>query len=180
MKKYAYPWLISVTVSTLLVIFFAVTWRVEIDRETFLNPVVIRDMLYVALALALLIMALFVWFIIRKGTVGNTPPRQLFSAIGGSFVMAFALAMLIQHVILITLTWLLPGEVSTYTAPYRYTSGSSRSCSGAYVEEPELQKEIRICYPFGYYPSDNRITIIKRSNALGIVVLYAQTSTVDD
>ncbi len=180
MKKYSYPWLISVTVSTLLMIFFAVAWSVEIDRETFLNPVVIRGMLYAALALALLIMALFIWLSIRKGVVSNMPPRQLFNAIVGSFVVTFALAMLIQHVILITLTWLQPGEVSTYTAPYQYASGGSRNCSGAYVEEPELQKEIRICYPFGYYPGDNRITIIKRSNALGIVILYAQTSTVDD
>ncbi|HHG8773756.1 TPA: hypothetical protein ACPYU1_003164 [Raoultella planticola] len=180
MKKYAYPWLISVTVSALLVIFLAVTWRVEIDRETFLKQGVVHDMLFIALALALLITALFVWFIIRRGAAGNTSPRQLFSATGGSFVMAFALTMLIQHVILTTLTWLLPGEVSTYTAPYRYASGGSRSCSGAYVEDVGLQKEIRICYPFGNYPDDKRITVTKRSNALGIVILDAHTSTAAD
>ncbi|WP_434586045.1 hypothetical protein ACMYSP_06445 [Klebsiella sp. R390] len=180
MKKYSYPWLISVTVVTLLVIFFSVTWRVEIDRVTFLYPAMIRDMLYVALGLALLGSALFIWFIIRKGDTRNTSPRQWLTVAGGSVLLAFGLAMLIQHVILTTLTWLLPGEESTYTVPYQYTSGGSRSCSGAYVEDPQLQKEIRICYPFGYYPDDNRITVIKRSNALGIVILYAQTSTLDE
>lgn len=177
MKKYSYPWLISVTIATLLVIFFSVAWRVEIDRVTFLYPAMIHDMLYVALGLALLSSALLIWFIIRKGNTRNTSPRQWLTVVGGSVVMAFALAMLIQHVILTTLTWLLPGEESTYTVPYTYTSGGSRSCSGAWLEDAELQKEIHICYPFGNYPYDQQITVVKRSNALGIVILYAQTST---
>lgn len=110
MKKYSYPWLISVTVVTLLVIFFSVTWRVEIDRVTFLYPAMIRDMLYVALGLALLGSALFIWFIIRKGDTRNTSPRQWLTVAGGSVLLAFGLAMLIQHVILTTLTGCCPAR----------------------------------------------------------------------
>ena len=48
---------------------------------------------------------------------------------------------------LTTLTYFLPGETSSYVAPYRYTSGSSKSCSGAEVNDPDLHENIRICYP---------------------------------
>ena len=74
-----------------------------------------------------------------------------------------------------TLTWLLPGVESTYTAPYRYSSGGSRSCSGASVYDRDLDEEIRICEPSGNLYSGRTLRVIKRTNALGMVVIDATT-----
>ena len=73
----------------------------------------------------------------------------------------------------------LPGETSSYVAPYRYTSGSSKSCSGAEVDDPDLHENIRICYPYGNYEYDNIIYVEKKINILGAVVTYAQTARDD-
>ena len=78
-----------------------------------------------------------------------------------------------------TLTYFLPGETSSYVAPYRYTSGSSKSCSGAEVDDPDLHENIRICYPYGNYEYDNIIYVEKKINTLGAVVTYAQTARDD-
>lgn len=73
----------------------------------------------------------------------------------------------------------LHGETSSYVAPYRYTSGSSKSCSGAEVDDPDLHENIRICYPYGNYEYDNIIYVEKKINILGAVVTYAQTARDD-
>lgn len=80
---------------------------------------------------------------------------------------------------LTTLTYFLPGETSSYVAPYRYTSGSSKSCSGAEVDDHDLHENIRICYPYGNYEYDNIIYVEKKINILGAVVTYAQTARDD-
>lgn len=80
---------------------------------------------------------------------------------------------------LTTLTYFLPGETSSYVALYRYTSGSSKSCSGAEVDDPDLHENIRICYPYGNYEYDNIIYVEKKINTLGAVVTYAQTARDD-
>ena len=71
----------------------------------------------------------------------------------------------------------LPGEDSFYSAPYEYSRGSSKSCSGAFVDDPDLQKTIFICYPYGDYQDGNVIYVKKRVNALGAVVTYAYATS---
>ncbi|WP_225391466.1 hypothetical protein, partial [Escherichia coli] len=53
----------------------------------------------------------------------------------------------------------------------------SKSCSGAFVDDPDLQKTIFICYPYGDYQDGNVIYVKKRVNALGAVVTYAYATS---
>lgn len=48
---------------------------------------------------------------------------------------------MILFTLLVTLIYFLPGEDSFYSAPYEYSRGSSKSCSGAFVDDPDLQKQ---------------------------------------
>lgn len=66
-------------------------------------------------------------------------------------------------------------DYSARSKPYRYESSTRHTCSGAEVYEPELKKEIRICNPQGNVYSDTTLYVEKRSNATGIVVLWAIT-----
>lgn len=43
--------------------------------------------------------------------------------------------------VIFTAAWLLNGEYSAWSQPYRYESGSRNSCSGAEVYEPELKRD---------------------------------------
>lgn len=79
------------------------------------------------------------------------------------------------YFVLSTLAWALPGDESSYSAPYTYSPGSRHSCSGANVYDPALEKKIRVCYPAGNY-YDNRIIVVqKRTNALGTVITGGRT-----
>lgn len=44
---------------------------------------------------------------------------------------------------------------------------------------PICIKNILICYPYGNYEYDNIIYVEKKTNALGVVVTYAQTARDD-
>ncbi|MFA8040887.1 hypothetical protein ACEOA1_10960, partial [Escherichia coli] len=68
-------------------------------------------------------------------------------------------------------------RIQVYSRTQR--AGSSRSCSGAFVDDPDLHKNILICYPYGNYEYDNIIYVEKKTNALGVVVTYAQTARDD-
>ena len=89
----------------------------------------------------------------------------------GFFICSLPVAMFVVF----TTAWLLEGDYSAWSKPYRYESSTRHTCSGAEVYEPELKKEIRICNPQGNVYSDTTLYVEKRSNALGIVVLWAIT-----
>lgn len=94
-------------------------------------------------------------------------PHTYFS---GSVMVLFSV------ITVMAITWFIPGVPSSYTAPYTYSTGSSKSCSGADVDDPDLGTNIRICYPEGNYEYNNTIYVEKRSNLLGAVVTYARTT----
>lgn len=78
---------------------------------------------------------------------------------------------------LVTLIYFLPGEESLYSAPYEYAPGGSKSCPGADVNDPDLQKNIRICHPYGDYVDGDVIYVKKRLNVLGAVVTCAYATS---
>ncbi|HAH7731248.1 TPA: hypothetical protein HID98_004359 [Escherichia coli] len=174
MKKDSYPYLICMTVSGLIFIFLFFWWRADIYRVTFLNQSISHYYILFSMGIAFLL-SLF-W--VKKGIVKQRGWKSL-----SAYLKVYAGMCIFAGFFLIiplkTLTYFLPGETSSYVAPYRYTSGSSKSCSGAEVDDPELHENIRICYPYGNYEYDNIIYVEKKINILGAVVTYAQTARDD-
>ncbi|WP_368536938.1 hypothetical protein [Enterobacter hormaechei] len=167
MKKDSYPYLISVTVFFLGAVFLLIWWKVTIYRETFLNPVTSRYVILGSLAVSFFISI----FMVSKGVVKDgkiSAYLKLFCGVSILMVMFSVVAVM-------TITYFLPGVYSSYTASYTYASGSSKSCSGADVDDPELETNIRICYPDGNYEYNDDVYVEKRSNILGAVVTHAVT-----
>ncbi|EAS0547010.1 hypothetical protein CQT46_11625 [Salmonella enterica] len=171
MKNYSYLYLFSVTALALGGVFLFFWWRADIDRATFLDPLTFRYIVLGSMGGAFIISL----FLVSKGIIKDGRIDNYLKLFAGVSILVFALVLMP----LITIVYFLPGEPSSYTAPYVYVSGGSRSCSGAEVYDPDLQKNIRICYPYGDYENGNIIYIEKRSNILGAVVTYAMTSRQD-
>ena len=174
MKKDSYPYLICMTVSGLIFIFLFFWWRADIYRVTFLNQSISHYYILFSMGIAFLL-SLF-W--VKKGIVKQRGWKSL-SAYLKVYAGMCIFAGFFLIIPLTTLTYFLPGETSSYVAPYRYTSGSSKSCSGAEVDDPDLHENIRICSPYGNYEYDNIIYVEKKINILGAVVTYAQTARDD-
>ncbi|EPE1552316.1 hypothetical protein [Escherichia coli] len=174
MKKDSYPYLICMTVSGLIFILLFFWWRADIYRVTFLNQSISHYYILFSMGIAFLL-SLF-W--VKKGIVKQRGWKSL-SAYLKVYAGMCIFAGFFLIIPLTTLTYFLPGETSSYVAPYRYTSGSSKSCSGAEVDDPDLHENIRICYPYGNYEYDNIIYVEKKINILGAVVTYAQTARDD-
>ncbi|MBB7378724.1 hypothetical protein [Escherichia coli] len=174
MKKDSYPYLICMTVSGLIFIFLFFWWRADIYRVTFLNQSISHYYILFSMGIAFLL-SLF-W--VKKGIVKQRGWKSL-SAYLKVYAGMCIFAGFFLIIPLTTLTYFLPGETSSYVALYRYTSGSSKSCSGAEVDDPDLHENIRICYPYGNYEYDNIIYVEKKINILGAVVTYAQTARDD-
>lgn len=168
MKKYSYPFLFSATIAFLGLVYGVMWWHREVYRITFLSVSTTRYMIVAAMILALFISI----YAIGRGAVKSNKHIDYLKFYGGAcIVLFFVFAMA-----LITMTYLLPGPVVTYTAAYSYAEGSRKSCAGADVDDPDLGTNIRICHPAGNYAFDNEIFVEKRNNALGSVVMYAMTS----
>ncbi|EET0912060.1 hypothetical protein AAY12_003800, partial [Escherichia coli] len=159
MKKDSYPYLICMTVLGLIFIFLFFWWRADIYRVTFLNQSISHYYILFSMGIAFLL-SLF-W--VKKGIVKQSGWKSL-SAYLKVYAGMCIFAGFFLIIPLTTLTYFLPGETSSYVAPYRYTSGSSKSCSGAEVDDPDLHENIRICYPYGNYEYDNIIYVEKKIN----------------
>lgn len=167
MKKKAYPYLIPAIVGAAALLCGVIVWRAEIYRVTFLNT---RGALCVVIGTGLLTIFLMS-IVFAKGNLKGKPISDYLKACLGAVLLSYPVAVFI----VITAAWMLDGEQSAWSEPYRYSSGGRHSCEGAVVNEPELKNEIRVCQPLGNYSSDNILYVEKRSNALGIVVLWAIT-----
>ena len=130
----------------------------------------IRGEQYLACGALLLALVPMVYFI-RKGRLKGKRLADAVKIYLGFFICSLPVAMFVVF----TTAWLLEGDYSAWSKPYRYESSTRHTCSGAEVYEPELKKEIRICNPQGNVYSDTTLYVEKRSNALGIVVLWAIT-----
>ncbi|EMW0511067.1 hypothetical protein ACVD54_004879 [Enterobacter mori] len=167
MKKDSYAFLIPLIVGGLALIFGFVVWSIQIYRVTFLTVLGEQVLAVGALLLPLVVMAMF---IAKRAFKGKTVVDVVKIYLG---LIIFSLPVVIFFIV--TAAWLLGGEYSAWSQPYRYESGGRKSCSGAKVYEPELKREIRICYPQGNYFIDSTLYVEKRSNSLGMVVLWAIT-----
>lgn len=167
MKKDSYAFLIPLIVGGLALIFGFVVWSIKIYRVTFLTVLGEQVLAVGALLLPLVVMAMF---IVKRAFKGKTVVDVVKIYLG---LIIFSLPVVIF--VIVTAAWLLGGEYSAWSQPYRYESGSRKSCSGAKVYEQELKREIRICYPQGNYFIDSTLYVEKRSNSLGMVVLWAIT-----
>lgn len=121
MKKDSYPYLICMTVSGLIFIFLFFWWRADIYRVTFLNQSISHYYILFSMGIAFLL-SLF-W--VKKGIVKQSGWKSL-SAYLKVYAGMCIFAGFFLIIPLTTLTYFLPGETSSYVAPYRYTSGSSK------------------------------------------------------
>lgn len=168
MGKASYPKLFAITLAALACIFIFFFWRYEIEPETFLNSSTIRFMIVFSLLFAVVLsFAQIKW---GKGPKLHTLKDYLKLYAGMILVLA-----MFCYVLLTTLTWLLPGQLSTYSSLYEYSSSGRHSCSGASLYDPDLDTKIKVCHPNGNLFGDKTILITKRTNQLGMVVTHAVT-----
>lgn len=119
-------------------------WRNEIDRNTFLTQPVLD-----ALWCAVLPLGLALFFIIKKwgkGEAVNGIMNNIKLFAGSVLLMAF-----FSYMLLTTVIWLLPGTLSKYTAYSEFSGGGRHDCSGVEVNDPDLQRRIKVCEPVGNY-----------------------------
>lgn len=167
MKTYSYPFLFTVTIAFLALVFVFVLWDKDINSKTFLSDTTVRYLIYTTMTISFPASLL----LICKGAVKN---GKLF----GYLKIYAGISLMIVIFILpgiITLTYFLPGKYSSYETQYEYASRSRKSCSGAHVDDPDLGRNIRICRPEGDYEYNDEIYVEKRSNILGAVVTHAVT-----
>lgn len=173
MKNYSYPYLISITIGTLGIIFVVLTWKYEIEKVTFVYSQIQTYIVYTSLALSV---AIFLFFMKAVRAKIKTK-REFLKIYAGLFIGPFLLCFLTLYFITTTLIFILPGKYEHYTTRYQYSEKSGRgSCSGAQLNDP-VYGEIKVCHPAGAYHYDSKIYIEKRINALGFVVTYARTSS---
>lgn len=168
MKTYSCPKLLLATVCGLGCIFACFAWRATVDESTFLA----RKTLYTLAAMTFIVgSALF--FSIKKW--GKGPPfygiKNNLKVFAGSLLMA----IFFSYILVITVVWLIPGTITTYSAPYVFSGSGRHSCSGADVDDPDLNRRIKVCEPVGNYFGRGTMVVTKRSNALGMTVIYAAT-----
>ncbi|EAA6373999.1 hypothetical protein MA689_001100 [Salmonella enterica] len=171
MKNYSYPYLLCMTTVGLGIIFLLHWWRVDIYRVTFLYQRVSDYYILGSMGVAFFLSL----YLVSKGIVKPGGWKKL-SAYLKVYAGACVLTGFFLIIVITTLAYFLPGRTSSYVASYKYAPGSSKSCSGADVDDPDLKTNIKICYPAGNYRDDNIIYVEKRSNILGAVVTFAMTS----
>ncbi|WP_256843865.1 MULTISPECIES: hypothetical protein [unclassified Pantoea] len=88
---------------------------------------------------------------------------------GSVLLMAF-----FSYMLLTTVIWLLPGTLSKYTAYSEFSGGGRHDCSGVEVNDPDLQRRIKVCEPVGNYFAGGTVHVTKRSNAAGMSIVNAK------
>jgi len=166
MKTYSTTRLALIITGTLGCIFTFFVWRNEIERTTFLTQSTLN-----ALGYAILPPGLSGFLMIKKW--GKVKPvtgmkNNLKLLAGSLLLIGFC-----SYIVLTTVVWLIPGTVSSYTAKGEFSGGGRNSCSGVDVDDPDLQRRIKVCEPEGYYFAGGTVGVIKRSNAAGMVIVNA-------
>lgn len=166
MNSWTYPRLLLVTTGVLGAIFTFLVWQKEIDRFTFLAQCTLHMLLVVGLILGFCLS-----FSIRKWGNG----KRVHGIIDNLklFVGSVLIVLFFGYILLSTAVWLLPGAISTYTATSEFSARSRNDCSGAYVDDPDLKRRIKVCEPAGYYVDGATLRVSKRSNALGMTIVSA-------
>ncbi|WP_337024755.1 MULTISPECIES: hypothetical protein [unclassified Pantoea] len=168
MKSCSYTTLLLATTVLLGCVFAFFIWRDEVHQTTFLAKQTVRALFVASLVLGLCLSGSIKKWGKGKQIHGVTDNIKL---VAGTVLVAY----FIIYALLITLTWMLPGKMSTYTSSYEYSARSRNSCSGVDVDDPDLKRQIKVCEPAGNYYYRGNIRVTKRSNVLGMTVVYATT-----
>lgn len=168
MKIPSYPRLLLITTAVLACMFAIVAWHNEIDQTTYLARPTIYALLVSSLFLGLFLLASIKKWGKGRKIQGITDNIKLYA--GSVLIIA-----LLGYMLVSTVVWLLPGTLSTYTAAYEFSARTRNGCSGATVNDPDLKRRIKACEPAGNYFSTGTLYVTKRSNALGMTVMYAAT-----
>lgn len=168
MKIPSYPHLLLTTTAVLACMFAIVTWHYEIDQTTYLTRPTIYALLDSSLFLGLCLLVCIKKLGKGRQMQGIKDNIKLYA--GSVLIIALPGYMLVS-----TVVWLLPGTLSTYTAAYKFSASTRHGCSGAHIEDPDLKRRIKVCEPSGNYFSGGTLNVTKRSNALGMTVMYAAT-----
>ncbi len=136
MRKYSYPYLFFVTLSSLGAIFLFYWWKVTIYRATFLYPLTSKYLMLISLAVSLLITL----FLVGNGIMKKSP-FQTYLKLFGSISIAIVLFSVIM---VMAITWFIPGVPSSYTATYVYATGSSKEGANKQVISSQADSLIKI------------------------------------
>ena len=166
MNSCSTPRLALIITSALGCIFTFFVWLNEIERTTFLAQPLLN-----ALWCAVLPLGLSVFLIIKKWGKGEAVTGIMNNI--KLFAGAILMVIFLSYMLLTTLVWLLPGTTSTYTAYSEFSGGSRNSCSGVEVNDPDLQRRIKVCEPAGDYFGGGMLRVTKRSNAAGMTIISA-------
>lgn len=158
----------ALTISGVLgCIFTFFVWRNEIDRTTFLTQPVLN-----ALWCAVLPLGLSIFLIIKKWGKGEAVNGKMNNI--KLFAGSVLLVTFFSYMLLTTVIWLLPGTLSKYTAYSEFSGGGRNDCSGVEVNDPDLQRRIKVCEPVGNYFAGGTVRVTKRSNAAGMSIVNAK------
>lgn len=164
-NKYGYRYLITLTLAVLGVA-FAVFWGEEkIFRNTYASQNALMTLAYIALVITC---GACLWFFIHRSFKNIK--------ISGYFllpVVVFIASFLMLRIPLYAALHFMDGTETQFITTYTYSSGGRNSCSGASIWEPELNRQIRICYPQGYIGSRGNLRVHKTSNRYGLVITDA-------
>lgn len=166
MNSCSTPRLALIITSALGCIFIFFVWLNEIERTTFLAQPILK-----VLWCAVLPLGLSVFLIIKKWGKGEAVTGMMNNI--KLFAGAVLMVIFLSYMLLTTVVWLLPGTTSTYTAYSEFSGGSRNSCSGVEVNDPDLQRRIKVCEPAGNYFSGGMLRVTKRSNAAGMTIINA-------
>lgn len=165
-NSFSTPRLALIITSALGCIFTFFVWLNEIERTTFLAQPLLN-----ALWCAAVPLGLSVFLIIKKWGKGEAVTGMMNNI--KLFAGAILMVIFLSYMLLTTVVWLLPGTTSTYTAYSEFSGGSRNSCSGVDVNDPDLQRRIKVCEPAGNYFGGGMLRVTKRSNAAGMTIINA-------
>lgn len=166
MEKYSYSSLFLLTTGVLGCIFAFFAWHSEINQSTFLARQTLHTLL-----VASVLPGLCLSFFIKKWGKG----KKIHGIIDNLKLCAGSvlIVLILSYILISTLVWIIPGTTSTYIATSEFSARSRNGCSGAYVDDPDLNRRIKVCDPAGYYFQGGPLRVTKRSNALGMTIVNA-------
>ena len=169
MNKNSYFYLAPLIFGGMLTISLFFTWKCHIYNVIFFKTSL--QNLYIISSLILASITSLGIFLFKANLLTGELIRTI-KVITSLPLTLFIAYLLILNIPLSLLIYLPDGNRSTYTAEYKKSSGGRRGCRGIEIFEPELNREIEICYSGG--ASDKGLVrIYKTSNSNGIIITGA-------
>lgn len=146
----------------MLFITLMLIWGFGILPAVHFKPFAEKAYLIASLVLTVIVTPV-VWYFRKPGAIKTKV--DMLKAFAGLFVLCMAFTL----VPLSSFIWFSGGTSSSYFTTYTNASGGKHRCSGIYVYDAELDKEIRICHPARMGNTD-KVRVDKISSLLGVAV----------